>query len=128
MPENLLTKEDSEFIPIFLSDVPLLFKLGRINTDVALLNVSLPDEHGFCSYGVDVGTIKTPAEKSKIIIAQVNKHMPRTLGDCFIHINKITYIVECDEEIKELPQVDPDTTPEVLAVFDQDRKKCCRSY
>ena len=57
--------------------------------------------------------------KSKIIIAQVNKHMPRTLGDSFIHINKITYIVECDEEIKELPQVDPDTTPEVLAVFDQ---------
>ena len=109
----------SEFIPIFLSDVPLLFKLGRITTDVALLNVSLPDEHGFCSYGVDVGTIKTPAEKSKIIIAQVNKHMPRTLGDSFIHINKITYIVECDEEIKELPQVDPDTTPEILAVFDK---------
>ena len=109
----------SEFIPIFLSDVPLLFKLGRITTDVALLNVSLPDEHGFCSYGVDVGTIKTPAEKSKIIIAQVNKYMPRTLGDSFIHINKITYIVECDEEIKELPQVDPNTTPEVLAVFDK---------
>ena len=107
----------SEFVPIFLSDVPLLFKLGRITTDVALLNVSLPDEHGFCSYGVDVGTIKTPAEKSKIIIAQVNKHMPRTLGDCFIHINKITCIVEHDEEIKELPQVDPDTTPELLAAF-----------
>ena len=109
----------SEFIPIFLSEVPLLFKLGRIKTDVALLNVSPPDEHGFCSYGVDVGTIKTPAEKSKIIIAQVNKHMPRTLGDCFIHINKITYIVEHDEELKELPQVDPNTAPEVLAVFDK---------
>jgi acetyl-CoA hydrolase len=109
----------SEFIPIFLSDVPLLFKLGRINTDVALINVSPPDEHGFCSYGVDVGTIKTPAEKSKIIIAQVNKYMPRALGDCFIHINKINYIVEHDEELKELPQVDPDTTPEVLAVFDK---------
>jgi acetyl-CoA hydrolase len=109
----------AEFIPIFLSEVPLLFKLGRITTDVALLNVSPPDEHGFCSYGVDVGTIKTPAEKSKLIIAQVNKHMPRTLGDCFIHINKIHHIVEYDEEIKELPQVDPDTTPEILAVFDQ---------
>jgi acetyl-CoA hydrolase len=109
----------SEFIPIFLSEVPLLFKLGRINTDVALLNVSPPDEHGFCSYGVDVGTIKTPAERSKIIIAQVNKYQPRTLGDCFIHINKINYIVEYDEPLKELPQVDPDTTPEVLAVFDK---------
>ena len=109
----------AEFIPIFLSEVPLLFKLGRINTDVALLNVSPPDEHGFCSYGVDVGTIKTPAEKSKIIIAQVNKHQPRTLGDCFIHINKINYLVEYDEELNELPQVDPDTTPETLAIFDK---------
>lgn len=109
----------SEFVPIFLSEVPLLFKLGRINTDVAFLNVSPPDEHGFCSYGVDVGTIKTPAEKSKIIIAQVNKHQPRTLGDCFIHINKINYIVEYDEPLTELPQVDPDATPEVLAVFDK---------
>ncbi|HMN26380.1 MAG TPA: acetyl-CoA hydrolase/transferase C-terminal domain-containing protein, partial [Ignavibacteriaceae bacterium] len=109
----------SEFIPRFLSGGPLLVKLRRINTDVALINVSPPDEHGFCSYGVDVGTIKTPAEKSKIIIAQVNKHMPRSLGDCFIHINKINYIVEHDEELKELPQVDPKTAPEVLAVFDK---------
>lgn len=109
----------SEFIPIFLYEVPLLFKLGRIITDVALINVSPPDEHGFCSYGVDVGTIKTPAEKSKIIIAQVNKYQPRTLGDCFIHINKINYLVEYDEPLKELPQVDPDATPEVLAVFDK---------
>jgi len=109
----------AEFVPIFLSEVPLLFKLGRIKTDVALLNVSPPDEHGFCSYGVDVGTIKTPAEKSKIIIAQVNRNMPRALGDSFIHINKITHIVEFDEPIRELPQVDPNTEPEVLAVYDR---------
>ncbi len=109
----------AEFIPIFLSEVPLLFKLGRIKTDIALLNVSPPDEHGFCSYGVDVGTIKTPAEKSKVIIAQVNRNMPRALGDSFIHINKITHIVEYDEPIKELPQIDPNTSPETLAVFDK---------
>jgi 4-hydroxybutyrate CoA-transferase len=109
----------AEYIPIFLSEVPLLFKLGRIKSDVALLNVSPPDEHGFCSYGVDVGTIKTPAEKSKIIIAQVNQHMPRALGDSFIHINKISHIVEFDEPIKELPQIDPNTLPEVLAVYDK---------
>lgn len=108
----------AEFMPIFLSDVPLLFKLGRIQTDVALLNVSPPDEHGFCSYGVDV-SIKTMAEKSKIIIAQVNRNMPRTLGDSFIHINKITHIVEYDELIKELQQIDPNTSPETLAVYDK---------
>lgn len=109
----------AEFIPIFLSEVPLLFKEGVIRADVALLNVSPPDEHGFCSYGVDVGTIKTPAEKAKVIIAQVNSHMPRTLGDSFIHINKIHHIVEHDEPIYELPQVDPNSSAEELAVFDR---------
>lgn len=109
----------AEFIPIFLSEVPLLFKYGQIKSDVALLNVSPPDEHGFCSYGVDVGTIKTPAEKSKLIIAQINRHQPRTLGDSFIHINKINYIVEYDEPIYELPQVDPNATKEELEVFDK---------
>uniref|UniRef100_A0A832DL27 Acetyl-CoA hydrolase/transferase family protein n=1 Tax=Ignavibacterium album TaxID=591197 RepID=A0A832DL27_9BACT len=109
----------AEFIPIFLSEVPLLFKYGQIKSDVALLNVSPPDEHGFCSYGVDVGTIKTPAEKSKLIIAQINRHQPRTLGDSFIHINKINYIVEYDEPIHELPQVDPNATKDELEVFDK---------
>lgn len=108
----------AEFIPIFLSEVPLLFKTGIIKSDVALLQVSLPDEHGFCSYGVDVGTIKTAAEKSKLIIAQVNKHMPRSLGDSFIHINKIHHIIEHDEPLRELPQVDPNTSPEMLDIYD----------
>jgi 4-hydroxybutyrate CoA-transferase len=109
----------AEFIPIFLSEVPLLFKNGHIKTDVALIHLSTPDEHGFCSYGVDVGTIKTPAEKSKIIIGQINDEMPRTLGDSFIHINKIDYIVEKNEPIKELPQVDPNTSKEFLDIYDK---------
>lgn len=108
----------AEFIPIFLSEVPLLFKRGIIKSDVALIHVSPPDEHGFCSYGIDVGNIKTPAECSKIIIAQVNKQMPRGLGNSFIHINRIDYIVEHDATLMELPQVDPDATPEMLAVYD----------
>ncbi|NWF50613.1 MAG: acetyl-CoA hydrolase/transferase family protein [Ignavibacteriaceae bacterium] len=109
----------AEFIPIFLSEVTLLFKRGNLKADVALIHVSPPDEHGFCSYGVDVGNIKTPAEKSKIVIAQVNPQMPRTLGDSFIHINKIHHIVEHNEPIQELPQVDPDSTPEMLMVYDK---------
>lgn len=109
----------AEFIPIFLSEVPMLFKQGLINVDVALINVSLPDEHGFCSYGVDVGTIKTPAERAKVIIAQVNSEMPRTLGDSFIHINKIHHIVEYDEPIKELPQVDPNADAGQLQIYDK---------
>ena len=108
----------AEFIPIFLSEVPLLFKRGIIPVDIALLNVSLPDEHGFCSYGVDVGTIKTAAEKAKIIIAQINSEMPRSLGDSFIHINKIHHIVEHTEPIQELPQVDPNASEEMLKIYD----------
>lgn len=107
----------AEFVPIFLSEVPLLFKNGVIKPDVALINVSPPDEHGFCSYGVDVGTIKTAAEKSKIIIAQVNRKMPRALGDCFIHINKIHYVVEYEEAIQELAQVDSDLNEDTLAIY-----------
>ncbi|GAB4298821.1 MAG: acetyl-CoA hydrolase/transferase C-terminal domain-containing protein [Ignavibacteriaceae bacterium] len=109
----------AEFIPIFLSEVTMLFKKGILKADVAFIHVSPPDEHGFCSYGVDVGNIKTPAEKAKIIIAQVNDQMPRTLGDSFIHINKIHHIVEHSEPIQELPQVDPNSSPEQLAVYDK---------
>ena len=108
----------AEFIPIFLSEVTLLFKKGRLKSDVALIHVSPPDEHGFCSYGVDVGNIKTPAEMSKTIIAQVNTHMPRSLGDSFIHVNKIDYFVEYDEPITELPQVDPNSSPEIIKIYD----------
>ena len=109
----------AEFIPIFLSDVTMLFKKGIIDADIALVHVSPPDEHGFCSYGVDVGNIKTPAEKAKIILAQVNREMPRTLGDSFIHVNKIDYIVEYNAPIQELPQVDPNTSPATLEIYDQ---------
>jgi acetyl-CoA hydrolase len=106
----------ADFIPIFLSEIPLLFKNGKIKLDVALIHVSPPDEHGFCSYGVEVGLTKTGAETAGIIIAQVNKNMPRTLGDSFIHVGKINYMVEVDEEIKELPQTN-DATPDMLNTY-----------
>ncbi|MGE5364798.1 MAG: acetyl-CoA hydrolase/transferase family protein [Bacteroidota bacterium] len=109
----------ADFVPIFLHEVPLLFKNDVIKPDVALIHVSPPDEHGFCSYGVDVGCIKTPAEKSRTIIAQVNNNMPRTLGDSFIHINKINYVIEHNEEITELRQVDPDVTPDTVEIFNK---------
>ena len=108
----------AEFIPIFLSEVTLLFKKDVLKANVAFIHVSPPDEFGFCSYGIDVGNIKTPAEKSDIIIAQVNKHMPRGLGNSFIHVNKIDYLVEHDEPLMELPQVDPNASKDQLEVYD----------
>ncbi|OGU54052.1 MAG: 4-hydroxybutyrate CoA-transferase [Ignavibacteria bacterium RBG_13_36_8] len=109
----------AEFIPIFLSEVTMLFKRGVIKADIALIHVSPPDEHGFCSYGIDVGNIKTPTENARIVIAQVNKQMPRGLGNSFIHVNKIDFIVENDTPLLELPQVDPDASKEVMAVYDK---------
>lgn len=109
----------AEFVPIFLSEVTLLFKKGVVDCDVALIHVSPPDEHGFCSYGIDVGNIKTPAEKAETVIAQVNSKMPRSLGNSFIHVNKIDYLVEHDEVLMELPQVDPNASDKLLEVYDK---------
>jgi len=107
----------ADIIPIFLHEVPLLFTRGYINLDVALIHVSPPDEHGFCSFGVEVGLTKSPAEKAKIIIAQVNPQMPRVLGDSFIHISKIKYFVEVDEDIRELPQGEKSLSAEQANVY-----------
>ncbi|MBV6395722.1 MAG: Butanoate coenzyme A-transferase [Anaerolineales bacterium] len=91
-----------DFTPVFLSEFPLLFKSGRLPLDVALIQVSPPDEHGFCSLGVEVGPTKTAAECAKVIIAEVNERMPRTLGDAFIHISRIHHIVPVNYPIPEL--------------------------
>ena len=95
----------ADFTPVMLSEFPLLFKNGVLPLDVALIHVSPPDEHGFCSLGVEVGLTKTAAESAKIIIAEVNEKMPRTLGDSFIHINRLTHIVPVNYPIPELPMV-----------------------
>lgn len=107
----------ADFTPVFLSEIPSLFYRGVLPIDVALVHLSPPDEHGFCSFGVGVECTKPATEVAKVIIAQVNPNMPRTLGDCFIHVDKLTYCVETDAPLKELPQVDNDTTPEERDVF-----------
>ncbi len=93
----------ADFTPVLLSEFPLLFKNGILPVDVAFIHVSPPDEHGFCSLGVEVGLTKSPAESAKIIIAEVNEQMPRTLGDSFIHISRLSYIVPVNYPVSELP-------------------------
>ena len=85
-----------DFTPCFLGEVPLLFKNGHLPLDVAMIHVSPPDEHGFCSFGAEIGVTKTAAQSAKIVIAEINPKMPRTLGDSFIHVSKIHHIVEVD--------------------------------
>jgi len=93
----------ADFTPVMLSEFPLLFKWGLLPLDVAMIHVSPPDEHGFCSLGVEVGLTKTAAESARIIIAEVNEQMPRTLGDSFMHVSRLNYIVPVDYPISELP-------------------------
>ena len=92
----------ADFTPVLLSEFPLLFKNGFLPLDVALIHVSPPDEHGYCSFGVEVGLTKSAAESAKIIIAEVNQQMPRTLGDSFIHVTKLNYIIPVDYPIPEV--------------------------
>jgi acetyl-CoA hydrolase len=93
----------ADFIPIFLSEVEALFSSGAVPIDVALIHISPPDDHGFCSYGVGVDTTKTAAEHARNVIAQVNPKMPRTLGDSFIHVSKVHRVVEVSDDILEHP-------------------------
>ena len=93
----------ADYTPVLLSEFPLLFKKGYLPVDVAMVQLSPPDEHGFCSFGVEVGLSKSIAEASKIIIAEVNEQMPRTLGDSFIHVNKLDYIVPVNYPLPEVP-------------------------
>ena len=96
----------ADYIPIFLSELPALFQGGTFPIDVALIQVSPPDRHGFCSLGVSVDATRSAVLCAKHVIAQVNAHMPRTLGDGLIHISNLHTIVEHDEE---LPEVHPRT-------------------
>jgi acyl-CoA hydrolase len=89
---------------IFLHEIEDLFLNGQLPIDVALIQVSPPDEHGFLSYGVGVDITMSAAQVAKIVIALVNPEMPRVHGDCFIHISKITYAVEYPAPLLEMPQ------------------------
>lgn len=97
----------ADFTPCLLGEVPLLFSRGVLPLDVALIHVSPPDEHGFCSLGVEVGITKTAAASAKIVVAEVNPQMPRTLGDAFIHVSKLDHVVPVDYPLPEVIMGDP---------------------
>jgi acetyl-CoA hydrolase len=105
----------ADFIPIFLGEIEPLIANRAIDIDIALIHVSPPDEHGFCSFGVGVDATKTAAENARTVIAQINPNMPRTLGDSFIHLNQIHYIVEVDDPILEHKQGEISETANQIA-------------
>jgi acetyl-CoA hydrolase len=101
----------ADFTPVFLSEVPRLFKSGVLSVDVAMVHVSPPDEHGFCSFGIEVGMTKPIAQCAKVVIAEMNPRMPRTLGDSFIHLSKLDLVVPVDYP---LPEVQMGATTETV--------------
>jgi acyl-CoA hydrolase len=97
---------DGDYVPIFLSQIPQLFRENILPIDVALIHVSPPDAHGFCSLGTSVDIARAAVDTAKTIIAQVNPKMPRTHGDGFLHVNKIAAMVWHEGD---LPEVDYST-------------------
>jgi len=93
----------ADYTPIYLSEVEGLFESGAMPLDVALIQVSPPDAHGFCSFGVGVDTTLTAARCARHVVAQVNAYMPRTFGDSFIHVSQIHTIVESSRPLCQLP-------------------------
>jgi 4-hydroxybutyrate CoA-transferase len=99
----------ADFVPIFLGEIERLFSSTALPIDVALIQVSPPDDHGFCSLGVGVDTTLTAAKCARIVVAEVNRQMPRTYGDSFLHVSGIDYLVPTDRPLLELPRA-PMTT------------------
>ncbi|KXK04715.1 MAG: acetyl-CoA hydrolase [Chlorobi bacterium OLB4] len=108
----------ADFTPAFLSEIPRMLEESVIPVDVCLLHLSVPDEHGYCSFGVSNECSKIAAECAKIKIAQINPKMPRVLGDNFIHISKLDYIVWHDKELIEVKNTTKDLSDEDKAVYD----------
>jgi acyl-CoA hydrolase len=96
----------ADYTPVFLSEIEALFETGAMPLDVALIHVSPPDAHGYCSLGVGVDTTMTAVKCAKYVVAQVNDQMPRTYGDTFVHIGRIDAFVETSRPLCEAPRVE----------------------
>jgi 4-hydroxybutyrate CoA-transferase len=97
----------ADYTPIYLSEIEDLFESGAMPIDVALIEVSPPDSHGFCSFGIGVDTTLTAARCARWVVAQVNDQMPRTYGDSFIHVNDIDAIVDSSRPLCALKKPEP---------------------
>jgi acyl-CoA hydrolase len=86
----------ADYVPVFLSDVPELFRSGVLPLDAVFLNVSQPDEHGYCSLGTSIDAALAASRRARLVIAQLNRAVPRTLGDSFVHVDAIDWGVEVD--------------------------------
>jgi acyl-CoA hydrolase len=99
---SCVNHDQGDYIPIFLSEIPSLFNRKIIIPDVALIHVSPPDKHGYCSLGVSVDVARSAVRNARMVIAQVNPRMPRTMGDGVIHSSEISHLVACEDDLPEV--------------------------
>ena len=104
---HTLKAGNGSYTPVFLSELPKLFKKNIVDIKVALIHVSVPDQHGYCSLGVSVEATLAAIDNADHVIAQVNKQMPRTFGDGIIHVSEIDAFVEVDEPLPSHPVTEP---------------------
>jgi acyl-CoA hydrolase len=100
----------ADYTPIFLSEIPVLFRSRRLPIDVALVSTGPPDAHGFCSLGVSVDVVRSAVESAEVVVAEVNPRMPRTHGGSFVHVDDIDFFVPHDVPLLEIPVATPDET------------------
>lgn len=99
---SVVNSHHGDYVPVFLSEIPQLFKRSILPIDVALIHVSPPDRHGYCTLGTSVDVARAAVDVAKVVIAQVNPLMPRTHGDGFVYVSKIDYLVESKTDLPEL--------------------------
>ena len=107
----------ADYTPMLLSEIPWLFKLGKMHLDTALIQVSPPDKFGYCSFGINVDIVKPIAEAADFVIAEINPQMPRTLGDSFIHMDDIDSFIVSDHDIIEYDYGETDEVAQKIAKF-----------
>jgi acyl-CoA hydrolase/GNAT superfamily N-acetyltransferase len=107
----------ADYTPVFLSQVPSLFQKKLVPVDVALIQTSLPDEHGFMSFGISVDIVKAAAESASLVIAQINPRMPRVLGDTFINIKDVDFIISCEEPLLEYEDTVADDISQKIGTY-----------
>lgn len=93
-----------DYLPCFLSEMPALFRSGQRAVDVALIHLSPPDEHGFCTLGCSVDIALEALNCAKTVIAQINPRLPRVHGDGFVHLSRIDHYIEVDDPLPEVPR------------------------
>ena len=117
---SAVARGEADYIPVFLSEVPALFSRGVLPLDVALVQVSPPDAHGFCSLGVSVDASRSAVTHARCVIAQVNPNMPRTHGGAFVHVDEIDFGVEVDDVL-------PESAPAELSEVEREIGRHCAS-